>query len=227
MVEDSEFGSRLLDYLPAIYQRAAQTGTFLSAFESTLFGSGSGEESDAGRPAQKSLQRLIEDIPALFDPEEAPSEFLPWLAQWAAVTLHEGIPESRRRRLIYQMIPLYSIRGTKAYLTRVLQLYTGAKAAIEEDDLPGMQVGIRSTVGHDSRLGQDPFQFHVFLDLLSVPDAHGHLPGVLELANMVINMAKPAHTHYKLVHNLKGADRGLVINVRSTVGINTLLWHDS
>jgi phage tail-like protein len=226
---NTEPGSRprLLDYLPAIYQRSDECGRFLAAFEGTLFGKGSAEWADDGLPATTTgLEPLIDGIPALFDPELTLPEFLPWLAQWASVTPHEGIPESRRRQLIAKLIPLYAIRGTKAYVEKTLWLYLGVKAVVEEEDLPGMRVGVQSTVGQDSRLGADPFQFHVFLDLLAGPLDRSELPGLLELAHHVVNLAKPAHTRFRLTHNAVGREEGMVISVHSTVGIDTYLWHD-
>jgi phage tail-like protein len=188
-----------------------------------LPGSGGMRESDQQR-RQLSLGQLIDRIPTLFDPDETEPEFLPWLAQWAALSLHEGIPESRYRLLIGRMIPLYAIRGTRAYVEETLALYTGAKATVDEEDLPGMRVGVRATVGLDTRLGQDPFQFRVALDLTATPGARDRLPELLDFVNVVVNLAKPAHTHFRLTHNLQDEGRGLVIFVRSTVGVDTLLW---
>jgi hypothetical protein len=149
---------------------------------------------------------------------------LPWLAQWAALSWHEGIPESRYRLLIGKMIPLYAIRGTKAYVEQTLALYTGVNAVVDEEDLPGMQLGFRATVGLDSRLGEDPFQFRVALDLSAERAVRDRLPELLDFVNVVVNLAKPAHTHFRLTHNLPAEEKGLVIFIRSTIGVNTLLW---
>jgi phage tail-like protein len=224
---DSESHSRLLDYLPAIYHRSERFGVFLSAFEATLFGPEAGKE--AGREEtrkSKSLDRRINEIPILFDPEEAPLEFLPWLAQWAVLAIHDGMPEFQRRQLIARIIPLYRIRGTRAYLEQLLRLYTGGEPVVQEEDLPGMQVAVRSTVGHDTRLGEDPFRFSVSINFSPVPASREKRLRLLELSHLVISLAKPAHTHYKLTHNLADEKRGLVIYVRSTVGVNTLLWSE-
>lgn len=226
-VKETAVHPRLLDYLPAIYQRSEECGRFLAAFEGTLFGAGSAEWAEDGLAATtKGLEPLIDGIPALFDAELTLPEFLPWLSQWASVTAHEGIPEARRRQLIAKMIPLYAIRGTKAYVEEALWLYLGVKAVVEEEDLPGMSAGIQATLGYDARLGADPFRFHVFLDFLSGPFIRSELPGLLELAHQVVNLAKPAHTRFRLTHNAVGRDEGMVISVHSTVGIDTYLWHD-
>jgi phage tail-like protein len=240
---DSEFRPRLIDYLPAIYHRSAQIGAFLAEFDAILFD----PEMETEAPAEdalagpersgtlatrgadrlsrgRSLEQLIRGIAVLFDPDEAEPEFLPWLAQWAALSLHEGIPESRYRLLIGKMIPLYGIRGTKAYVEQTLALYTGVNAVVEEEDLPGLKVGVRATVGIDTRLGQDPFQFRVALDLSSVAGARERLGELLDFVDAIVNLSKPAHTHFRLTHNLPAEEKGLVIFVRSTVGIDTFLW---
>jgi phage tail-like protein len=213
-----------LDHLPAIYRRpAAGNGipaiqTFLSAFEAVLFCS---DETGAHR----SLQESIDAIATLYDPYEVSADFLPWLAQWAALTLNSvGMTESQLRNLIAVSIPLYAIRGTKAYLQTVLQLYTGGQAVVEELYLPGMCVGVRSSVGHDTRLGEDPFQFQVSLTFASAPVSREGRLNLQQLAHAVIRLAKPAHTHYRLTDNLTETVLGLKIAVRSTVGVDTLLW---
>src|SRR5262245_50197252 len=171
--ERMEAGShrRLVDYLPAVYRRSEQLEDFLWAFETILFRAQE-EKEDGGNDQEglKSLEQRIDEIPSLFDPdprkidgkpdpEKTPEEFLPWLAQWAALMLYQGTPESRCRRLIAEMIPLYRKRGTREYVEEVLRLYTGGEAVVEEEDLPGIEVGVRSTVGRDTRLGEDPFRF--------------------------------------------------------------------
>ena len=223
MLNNSEFRPQLLDYLPALYRRSKQLNSFLSLFQATLFGPDIEKSENGGLTSRKSVQTLIREIPALFDPEQAPPDFLPWLAQWAALSSHEGLPESRRRQLIGQMIPLYAIRGTKAYLERLLGLYTGGRAAVEELDLPSMQVGVRSNIGRDTRLGEDPFQFRVSLTFESVPVSREERLPLLDLARVVIDLAKPAHTHYQLVHNLTDEKLGLIIYTRSTLGVDTRL----
>jgi hypothetical protein len=124
------------------------------------------------------------------------------------------------------MIPLYRKRGTREYVEAVLQLYTGAEAVVEEEDLPGMEIGFRSTVGRDTRLGEDPFRFRVQVTFYSIPPTREERLRLIALVHSVVGLAKPAHTHYRLLHNLAEEKLGLVIFVRSTVGIDTLLWSE-
>ena len=136
--------------------------------------------------------------PVCSTPMRPRRSFLPWLAQWAALTLYHGTPESRSRRLIAEMIPLYRKRGTREYVEEVLQLYTGAEAVVEEEDLPGMEVGFRSTVGRDTRLGEDPFRFRVQVSFYSIPPSREERLRLIALVHSVVGLAKPAHTHYQL-----------------------------
>jgi phage tail-like protein len=223
MLTHSDSGSLLLDYLPAIYRRSEQIQAFLAPFQEILIGPDPELAEEQGRASDGSLQARIRNIPALFDPEQTSPEFLPWLAQWAVLSSHEGLSESRRRTLIKEIIPLYAIRGTKAYLERVLNLYTGALTQVEELDLPPMAVGVRSFIGQDTRLGEDPFQFRVSVMFRPVPATHEERQQMLELVHVVIGLAKPAHTHYQLVDNLTDENLGFVISFRSTVGIDSRL----
>jgi len=214
--EPSHTGHRLLDLLPAIYRRSPELGSFLAVFEADLFGPTKSVEADLAR------------IPRLLDPfTSEEEEFLPWLAQWAAVTLfHEA---RDRRRVIAEMIPLYEIRGTRKYVQRSLELYVDGAATVEELDLPGMALGVpaRSRVGQGTRLGEDAFKFSVRVDFARVPHDRQQRLKLVDLACRVIDLAKPAYTYYDFFHNLFDGERGFTIGIRSTLGVDTLLEHVS
>jgi phage tail-like protein len=209
---------RLIDLLPAIFRQSEELEKFLAPFEAALFNAGS--RHDGGFT---SLDGQIERIPLLLDADDTDDEFLPWLAQWAAISLYWEAED--RRRLVREMIPLYRIRGTREYVKRVLGLYIVGTVTVVEDDLPGLAVGVRerSQVGLDSRLGEDPFRFSVEIDFSVVPAARTERARLVALARAIIDLAKPAYTHYRLSHNL-GEELGLVISVRSTVGVDAVLY---
>ena len=205
---------QLLDFLPAIYRRSPALGPFLAAFEETLF-----------RGAH-SVEMQIARIPKALDPfaqHEREDEFLPWLAQWAAITLYHEARD--RRRVIAGMIQLYRIRGTPDYITQTLELYVDGVVTVEDPILPGMAVGVSARVGQGTRLGEDPFQFSVRVDFAHVPRDRQQRLRLIDLARRVIDLAKPAYTHYHFSHNLFDEERGFIIGVRSTVGVDTLLEH--
>jgi hypothetical protein len=147
-----------LNYLPAIYRKDEQTHLhlerFLALFESVL----------------GSLEEQTGDLPLLFDPfsaptgwahwllgwqrasdEKHPSDWLPWLARWLAFQLDETWPEGKTRQAIADAFGLYGQRGTVLGLRRLIKLYAGADAFIEE---PGHYTSLWS-LGEVSRLGWD------------------------------------------------------------------------
>jgi len=204
--------TRLLDMLPGIYRRHPNSlADLLSAFEAVVF-----------RPHPRSLERQIDDLHLLFDSERTP--FVAWLGQWVALSSQEGIPEQRYRQLIAKIIPLYRKRGTQEYVAQMIRLYTGADATVEEEDRPGLKMGFRSRVGVDTRLGEDAFRFRVNVKFLPIPENREERVRQVSLVHRVIHLAKPAYTHYTLTHNMAEKARGLVLAIRSTVGVDTLLW---
>ncbi|MEZ4633758.1 MAG: phage tail protein [Caldilineaceae bacterium] len=134
--------SRLLQYLPAIFQEPGDKGTppflygFLQPFEYEL----------------AALEALLAELDLKFSPAMTPTdEFLPWLATWVALVLDEEWPPARRRQLLSEAVELYRWRGTVQGLKRYLAIYTGIDAkniVIHEAQQPaGMQIGVSSRIG--------------------------------------------------------------------------------
>jgi phage tail-like protein len=198
----------LLNSLPAIYHASEELGTLLSVFEAVLFGTGGEGQS----PIQR-RQSIHEVLPlansiaitaTLFDAHETPKEFVPWLAQWVALTHLSGLTEKQQRDLLAEIVPLYAQRGTKRYLARLLEFFKPANATVGIDDQewPGFVVGI-AKLGIDSWLERDrPFWFKVEIRM---PLPENGLEAWRELRTewetrlrRVIDLAKPAHTLYEL-----------------------------
>lgn len=227
--------SSLLNEIPAIFQVVSQPGTtnylgrFLLAFEQILLGLG--DESEPGLEEilggivdPISEQRKLAGIERYFEPganleeyERTPSEFLPWLAGWAALTLREDWDELRQRELIAKAVQLYRLRGTKRGVEEFIRIYTRLGVEIDELNTP-FQIGVHSTVGQDTILdGGAPFFFKVRV-LLPTPD-----PDLIaqqkEIATAIVDLQKPAYTDYELDIDTPTFQ----IGVHSTVGIDTLL----
>lgn len=109
-----------MPYLPALYRNDASCGDFLprllSLFESFL----------------SEVEWEIDDLPRLFDPAAAPTEFLDWLGGWFGLQLDEGWDEARRRETIAEAFQISARRGTRAGLERSLRLFGGVPAIVEE-----------------------------------------------------------------------------------------------
>ena len=232
----------LIEYLPAIYQDAdpshptAFLGQFLLAFEHVLLGfeaevknevkaeavseakDQAKNEAKADVTRIKGLGKTIAELHKIFDPRETPEEFLPWLAGWAALSLRSDMSLARKRRLLANIIPLYRIRGTRKYLEELLALCLDVVVAISDIDVPELQIGKHSTIGSDTYIdGGPPFFFRVMMI------AHGMSKSELEaqrqIANDVIELAKPAHTYYQI----DIVSPNLQLGIHSTVGVDTVL----
>jgi phage tail-like protein len=169
MDTDQPAVSSYLDHLPAIFRQEPFVGRFLRAFETVLTGT------DAEPPG---LETTIGSLADYFDPGRTKAEFLPWLAGWVTLSLRADWDEATKRSFIQQIVPLYRLRGTKAGLRRMLELYAGQRPEIDDDfDQPAhfFQVTLRLTEA-------DP-------ELLQRKQ---------EIARAIIDQEKPAHAFYAL-----------------------------
>jgi phage tail-like protein len=127
--------SSYLDYLPAIFRQEQEplegeqeqvpfVGLFLRAFETVLSGT------DTEQPG---LETTISHLADYLDPATTNAEFLPWLAGWVTLSLRADWDEATKRSFIQQIVPLYRLRGTKAGLERMLELYIGQLRLSEAD----------------------------------------------------------------------------------------------
>ncbi len=233
-IDETEVSS-LLNEIPAIFQEVSQPGTtnflgrFLLAFEHILLGLGEESEpgleeilggivdSISGESRLAGIERYFEPGPTLEEHERTPSDFLPWLAGWAALTLREDWDEFRQRELIAKAVQLYRWRGTKRGVEEFLRIYTRLGVEINELNTP-FQLGVHSTVGQDTIIGGGgPFFFKVRI-LLPIPDPN-LITQQKEIAVAIVDLQKPAHTNYELDIDTPTFQ----IGVYSRVGVDTLL----
>ncbi len=183
--------SALLAALPAIYGEAVEqeSESSESSYERPFF-----ERFLRGFEDQiEPMRHRLSELDLVQDPDEAPVEFLPWLATWTALLLDDNWPQLKRRRLIKQVIELYRWRGTRYGLARYLELYTGVLPEIHDLPFTGMMLGSQTLLGRDTTLGDVPP--HTFVITLSVPDRTKVDEKVIR---RIIEAEKPAHTAYTL-----------------------------
>jgi len=180
----SQTAQRLPACLPAIYREDAFLGRYLFAFEQVLTG----------------IELKIADLAKLFDPAQAPADFLPWLSSWVAFTLRADLDDTRQRAFLARIVSLYRRRGTKQNLQELLTIFTRGTPTIVESS------------------GDGPA--HYFRVTLPLKRAE---PAVLlrqsAIAHALIDLEKPAHTFYDLDLQFPT----MQIGVTSKVGIDTLL----
>ena len=178
----------LIRYLPGIYQREETTGgnflrDFLWIFQHIL----------------DSINKKIDNVDQVFDPYETPEQFLPWLASWSAFTIDDNWPVEKKRELIKKAMEFYRIRGTAKGLELWLELFTGTRPKILENQWPfkGFQIGVNSTIGIDSIILPPVNRAHCFI--VEFPVHEDEVDDELTTRiHDVIQAQKPAHTTYFL-----------------------------
>jgi phage tail-like protein len=75
----------------------------------------------------------LDNLPAYFDPEVAPADFLDWLAGWVGIEPTKSWPESRRRQLVAGATRLYALRGTAEGIRALVEIVTGLTPEVEEN----------------------------------------------------------------------------------------------
>ena len=134
-----------------------------------------------------------------FDPRHTPSEMLPWLASWVALSLDVDWPELNKRKLIRNAAQKYRNRGTRQSLEEMLEIFVGTAPKIDENSwpYPGFRIGITSTMGEDSMILPPLHLDHCFVVHVPQPVDEISEEMVVKIHN-IINMEKPAHTNYCL-----------------------------
>jgi phage tail-like protein len=161
------------------------------------------------------LEDKVDGIHDRLSPGRAPEEFLPWLSSWVALALDETWPVEKRRRLIREALELYRWRGTIRGLRGFVEIYTGLTPEIVEPFKTCWQVGVRSTVGEDTKvydLGEDAHCFSVIVNSFEELTPHEK-----QKAIDIVEREKPAHT--KVIH-YGWVARFWQVGVRSTVGVD-------
>jgi phage tail-like protein len=207
-----------LENLPAIYRRSDAVGRNLVRDLCFLF-----------EHMFDSVEVNLTDGWRFYDPHVAPIEFLDWLANWSAFTLDLDWPEPQKRALIKRAVDLYRIRGTKRGLSLFLKLFTGHEPDIEENTWPfkgfrveaeGADAGARISL--DSVILPPVDLAHCFVVTMPIK-FEAVTPEMVIRIHQIIQMEKPAHTHYYLRFAEEKGDVELreffAIGLRSGIGI--------
>lgn len=163
-------------------------GRFLLGFEAVLSGKVPAPSAGLGVSMPRGLEELLAAnvMSTYFDPDFAPAEFLPWLAQWVATSVREDWDVPTQRSFVKQAVSLYRMRGTRAGIERVLQLYFSDVWVLDGEDLvldegataPAHYFQVRLVVAE-----KDP-------DLLV---------DTKRMVQAIVDQQKPAHTYYGLL----------------------------
>ncbi|MBN2394156.1 MAG: phage tail protein I [Anaerolineae bacterium] len=149
-------GHTLLKYLPVVYHTEFMA-QFLALFEAFLL----------------PIKWTVDNFDLFLDPRTAPVSFLPWLAQWLDIVFDPSWEERQRRQLLSEAGQIYARLGTLWALSRVLEIYTGHKPEIIDDER------------------MKPFTFVVKLPVPESDTSREHIEAL-------IDAYKPVYTSYTL-----------------------------
>jgi phage tail-like protein len=207
-----------LEHLPAIYRRSDAVGRNLVRDLCFVF-----------EHMFDSIDKNLIDGWRFYDPHVAPMEFLDWLSGWTAFTLDLDWPEAQKRALVKRAVDLYRIRGTKRGLTLFLKLFTGHEPEIVENEWPfkgfrlegeGAEQGARIAI--DSVVLPPMDLAHCFVVKMPIK-FESVTPEMVIRIHQIIQLEKPAHTHYYLQFAEEKGEVELreffAIGLRSGIGI--------
>ena len=214
----SEPVSTYIHHLPPIFQESQFIDGFLLAFEKLLTQAAPTDGWDA-------LETQINDTAFYLRPlandgtnKSAPAPFLPWLASWVALTLRDDWPDPTRRRFLREIVPLYRLRGTKAGMKRMLEIYLG-------DNVP-ITIYDRQKTG-EFNFAPPAYFFQVRIDINTKDTTT--IRRIQQIAQAIIEQEKPAHTFYGLqirIPTMRLLSEGLAEKLKEDqliLGNNTLL----
>ena len=207
-----------LEHLPAIYRRSDAVGRNLVRDLCFLF-----------EHMFDSIDGKLAEGWRYYDPHVAPGEFLDWLAAWSAFTVDLDWPDAQKRALVKRAVDLYRIRGTKRGLSLFLKLFTGHEPEITENTWPfkgfrlegeGAEEGAR--IGLDSVVLPPVDLAHCFVVTMPIR-FEDVTPELVIRIHQIIQLEKPAHTHYYLKFAQEEGEVELreffAIGLRSGIGI--------
>jgi phage tail-like protein len=213
------------------------------------------------------LSHYMEALDPAFTPVELPSNvnispagigldsaFLTYLASWLALTLDQNWDLTRRRAWVKRIVPLYQQRGTRTALGEYIAMFVGNQARVDEPRgfILGKVQNVKqsSTLGVDTFAGFPPYYFRVVINY-GFPEHIANAAGIpaepFEIAvwknlrkttRAVVDLEKPAHTHFRLDARTPGIvlghrraefdEHGNVTRAvgRATLGRDTLIWHN-
>jgi phage tail-like protein len=214
-----------LQYLPAIYQEDPFIGQWLAAFEKVLLGRNDGfpyPPLEGVKYPAEGLEETVAGLATLFDPQQTPEEFLSWLSGWTALSLRADLEVAKQRDFIAKIIQLYRRRGTNKNLEELLMIFTAGIAGPTVTEFEtALEIGKHSAIGKDTRLGDGPP--HFFRVTISLQKGIKDLPRerarLGEIVSSLIELEKPAHTHYALEFVFPS----MQIGKTSKIGVDTLL----
>jgi phage tail-like protein len=181
-------GKNPIEYLPSIYQDNSFLKNFLWIFQHIQY---------------EQIQTL-DSLHNYFIPNEAPKEFLNWMADWFGMDLNKNFYDEKTvRELLQKGLSLFQWRGTVKGLKEYLRIIMGVTPEIIENSFPQTDFVILgdkqvTNVIRNHSESQIPFftvHFPVDISFFNQVDK-GRIASIVE-------QEKPAHTMYYITFEKK------------------------
>ncbi len=156
-------------YLPEIYEESDFTTAFLAIYQSLY----------------DDLTADIRQVARYFDPHVVGGEYLEWLSTWLGIEDGYLWPEDKLRRLIGEGVALYGSRGTKDYVVRMVELFTGHRPyVVEQADVEPFLGDVQKSALLGQLYGHSPHTVTLVLaeDALESMDSYKALLRIVERA---------------------------------------------
>lgn len=192
--------------LPAKYRAEGTAGftyRFLSLFAAEL----------------ETTEDLVYGFHRQLDPALADEEFLDWLATLVDFELDANWPAAKRRDLIQSAVDLYKWRGTVYGIQRYVEIYVGIIPVILEFFSLGWRIGVKSTIGMDTKIYDSATDAYCFSVIVKSEEAL--TDDEKETVMRIVEIQKPAHT--KVIHYAWLVVSPWQIEVKSTIEVDTIV----
>lgn len=192
--------SAYLGHLPAILRQGPFLGRFLLAFEAILSGKA---PSEPGVSPPEGIEELLDRIHTFLDPDTAPADFLPWLAQWVSASLRDNWSEQTKRAFLSQIVRLYQLRGTPRGVEEMVKLCVTADVQIIEwrRRVYGYPIGFVIGALPSINAGFDWSKpHHHFLVVVTANEQDPvTVARLVRQVQAIVDREKPAHCYYGLL----------------------------
>lgn len=177
----------------------------------------------------------------LLDPRVTPGEALPWLASFMGLVLDPCWSETVQRRMVREAVALFRTRGTVASLRRMIEILTGDAEVIVLEHFRLRGGGVvgqaevntsQAVLGVGFRVGgvigdaepqpmadAPPVDFDDFAHRFTVTVVATLDAAQLACVRRLIEVHKPAHTHFELCT----AQSGIRVGLGTHVGLSTVV----
>lgn len=164
-----------LNHIPSLYHENDFLRRFLAGIEQS----------------HNQIENKITNMSDQFSP--AKTQFVDWLSSWLGITISSEVNDLAKRKLLSDMVRLYSIRGTKQYFIDIIKHLTNVNVRIEN-------VVEHKTLHHNLILKDSSKRFiNVYIDEKISNDKIEENKKLSFIKNILDN-EKPIGISYKLIY---------------------------